>query len=147
PKLKSVRDKKKEHRQVLELVKCLCEEVAKQTFERAYNLFEMPLIRATEVGIPEIVEEILKSYPSAIYITNDKRQSIFQIAIVHRQEKVFNIMYQHLKYENIFLSRDDKNANNNLHLVGRLTPQQQLSLRASAAGLALQMQRELQWFK
>ncbi|KAL6956599.1 hypothetical protein U1Q18_051787 [Sarracenia purpurea var. burkii] len=107
----------------------------------------MPLIRATEVGIPEIVEEILRSYPSAIYITNDKRQSIFQIAIVHRQEKVFNILYQLLKYENIFLSRDDKNANNNLHLAGRLTPQQQLSLRASAAGPALQMQRELQWFK
>ncbi|KAL6989360.1 hypothetical protein U1Q18_015110 [Sarracenia purpurea var. burkii] len=147
PKLKSVRDKKKAHLQALELVKCLCNEVTKHNFERAFMLFSVPLINATKAGIHEIVEEILGSFPSAIHIRNEKRQTIFQIAIAHRQEKVFNLLYQLPKCGNMFLSPPDVSTNNALHLAGCLAPQQQLSLRANAAGPALQMQRELQWFE
>ncbi|CAL5365333.1 unnamed protein product [Camellia sinensis] len=41
----------------------------------------------------------------------------------------------------------DVSGNNALHLAALLGPRQQLSIRVSAAGAALQMQRELQWFK
>ncbi|XP_028096964.1 ankyrin repeat-containing protein ITN1-like [Camellia sinensis] len=41
----------------------------------------------------------------------------------------------------------DASGNNALHMAALLGPQHQLSLRVSAAGAALQMQRELQWFK
>ncbi|GMP93778.1 hypothetical protein CsSME_00043482 [Camellia sinensis var. sinensis] len=44
----------------------------------------------------------------------------------------------------IFLSQWDESKNNALHLAGYLASPQQLYLRA---GAALQMQRELQWFK
>ncbi|KAL6970548.1 hypothetical protein U1Q18_030245 [Sarracenia purpurea var. burkii] len=144
---KSVRDKKKAHRQALELMKCLCNKVITEDFERADTLFKVPLINATEDGIHEIVDEILRSYPPALITANKKKQSIFQIAIVHRKEKVFNLLYQFSEYGNLLLSCVDTSGNNALHLAGCLTPQQQLSLRASAAGPALQMQRELQWFK
>ncbi|KAL6989352.1 hypothetical protein U1Q18_015102 [Sarracenia purpurea var. burkii] len=146
-KIKSIRDKKKAHHQALELVKRICKEVAKLSYEDALMLFRIPLVNATKAGIHELVEEILVSNPDAINIVNGMGQSIFQIAIVHRQEKVFNILYQLPKFRTLFLSTPDGCLNNALHLAGCLRPQQQLSLRASAAGPALQMQRELQWFK
>ncbi|KAL6989340.1 hypothetical protein U1Q18_015090 [Sarracenia purpurea var. burkii] len=145
PKLKNIRDKKKAHHQALELVKCICKEVAKLRYENDH--IQIPLINATKAGIYEFVEEILVSNPDAITIKNERGQSIFQIAIVHRQEKVFNLLYQLPKVRTLFLSTPDECINNALHLAGCLTPEQQLSLRASAAGPALQMQRELQWFK
>ncbi|KAH7846979.1 hypothetical protein Vadar_020376 [Vaccinium darrowii] len=96
------------------------------------------------MGIHEIVEEILRVYPYAVYLENNSKQSIFQQAIVFRQEKVFNLIYQHEESRAIVLSKEDNSNNNALHLAGYVAHPEQLYRRA---GAALQMQRELQWFK
>ncbi|KAG5547718.1 hypothetical protein RHGRI_013416 [Rhododendron griersonianum] len=147
--IKSLRETKLIHHQALNLVKCLCEEVVKTDFPNAAKIFTDPLRNATCVGIHEIVEEILESFPSAIHLRSEKDQSLFHLAIVYRRENVFNLIYQmeEDRRARAFLSMPDASTNNALHSAGNLALQQQLFLRASAAGAALQMQCELQWFE
>ncbi|KAL7252706.1 hypothetical protein ACSBR1_007300 [Camellia fascicularis] len=147
PAIKHIREIKLKHNEALELVKCLCKEIAKLNFSTATWMFTPALAQATSSGIHEIVEEILRSYPAAISFKNENNQSIFQSAIVWRRENVFNLIYQLKECSHKFLSVPDRFGNNALHLAGCLGPQQNLSVRVSAAGAALQMQRELQWFK
>ncbi|GMP22334.1 hypothetical protein CsSME_00000399 [Camellia sinensis var. sinensis] len=143
PCIKHVREKKMIHNQAQELVQFLCNEIVKSNYSNAGKIFSLPLVQATSVGIHEIVEAILRSYPDAISLQNQKKQSIFHQAIVYRREKVFNLIRQ-VESRTIFLSQLDESNNNALHLAGYMAPQQQLYLRA---GAALQMQRELHWFK
>ncbi|XP_058215883.1 ankyrin repeat-containing protein ITN1-like isoform X3 [Rhododendron vialii] len=147
--IKSLRETKLIHHQALNLVKCLCEEVVKTDFPNAAKIFTEPLRNATCLGIHEIVEEILESFPSAIHLRSERDQSLFHLAIVYRRENVFNLIYQmeEDRRARAFLSMPDASTNNALHSAGNLALQQQLLLRASAPGAALQMQRELQWFE
>ncbi|KAI8554069.1 hypothetical protein RHMOL_Rhmol05G0068900 [Rhododendron molle] len=92
--IKSLRETKLMHHQALNLVKCLCEEVVKTDFPNAAKIFTEPLRNATCVGIHEIVEEILESFPSAIHLRSEKDQSLFHLAIVYRRANVFNLIYQ-----------------------------------------------------
>ncbi|KAF7142263.1 hypothetical protein RHSIM_Rhsim05G0058400 [Rhododendron simsii] len=147
--IKSLRETKLIHQQALSLVKCLCEDVMKTDFPNAAKIFTEPLRNATCLGIHEIVEEILESFPSAIHLRSERDQSLFHLAIVYRRENVFNLIYQmeEDRRARAFLSTPDASTNNALHSAGNLALQQQLLLRASAPGAALQMQRELQWFE
>ncbi|XP_050140476.1 uncharacterized protein LOC126616460 isoform X2 [Malus sylvestris] len=89
-----------------------------------------------------------------IQATNDKRQNVFQIAVECRYHKVYNLIYlldeflkedpdKQKKIQMILGSRDNF-ENNILHTVARITS---LSQIYHIRGAALQMQRELQWFK
>ncbi|CAL5322192.1 unnamed protein product [Camellia sinensis] len=73
-----------------------------------------------------------------INLSNAKKQNIFQYAIACRRENVFNLVYQLEESSYLVLSLLDVSGNNALHLAALLGPQQQLSLRVSAAGAALQ---------
>ncbi|XP_058225611.1 uncharacterized protein LOC131334552 [Rhododendron vialii] len=144
PLIKPIREKKMLHDQALALLQLLCEEVIKSDFSNADRIFQLPLQQATSVGIPEIVEKILGLYPYAISFENHQKQSIFQQAIVFRQEKVFNLIHQLEESKEIVLSKWDTSGNNSLHLAGYVADPQLVYLKADAA---FQMQRELQWFK
>ncbi|KAH7841902.1 hypothetical protein Vadar_019404 [Vaccinium darrowii] len=87
PPIESVRKIKLIHHQALKLVKCLCEEVVKIDYPNAAEIFTEPLRNATCLGIHEIVEEILESFPSGIHLRSEKNQSLFHLAIVYRREK------------------------------------------------------------
>ncbi|TQD79249.1 hypothetical protein C1H46_035202 [Malus baccata] len=89
-----------------------------------------------------------------IQATNDKRQNVFQIAAECRYHKVYNLIYllneflkedpdKQKKIQKILGSRDNF-ENNILHTVAKITS---LSQIYHIQGAALQMQRELQWFK
>ncbi|KAA8544476.1 hypothetical protein F0562_022484 [Nyssa sinensis] len=173
PSIKHIQDKKLIHHQALLLVKCLCEEIKSLNDRNSYSFhFGLPVSRAAALGIHEIVEEIVDAFPDAVWYGGDK-SSIFHVAVVHRCEKVFNLIYQMSEYKhyvtslpdisrNNFLpfpgrlapvpklnshyvtSFPDTAGNNILHLAGRLAPLHKLNI---VSGAALQMQRELQWFK
>ncbi|KAL7228494.1 hypothetical protein ACSBR2_007253 [Camellia fascicularis] len=146
PCIKDVREKNWLHKQAVELVKFLCDQIANADYSKARKIFSLSLEQATFAGIYEIVQEILKSYPDAISLQNRKNQSIFHQAIVCRCEQVFNLIRQVGKSRTVFLGQCEVSQNNALHLAGFFAPQEQLYRRAGA-GAALQMQRELQWFK
>ncbi|KAH7844158.1 hypothetical protein Vadar_024973 [Vaccinium darrowii] len=147
PTIKSVRETKLKHHQALKFLKHLCEEVVKSELPNAGDIFRKALFSAATLGICEIVEEILDVFPSGIYFTYQRQRTLFQLAIENRQENVFNLIYQMDENHDHFLWRRDKFQNNALHTAGNFASRQQISLQANVAGAALQMQRELQWFK
>ncbi|XP_058205429.1 uncharacterized protein LOC131319264 isoform X2 [Rhododendron vialii] len=147
PHVKCIRDKKKKQHHALQLVKFLCMEVAKSNLSKVEMIFKPALRKAVRVGIPEIVEEIVLSYPSALFFMDLDGLNIFNYAILYRRERVFNLIYQTDHVGKRFILGEDYSSNNGLHLVARLTHEQQINLKAGAAGAVLQMQREVQWFK
>ncbi|XP_058208072.1 uncharacterized protein LOC131321073 [Rhododendron vialii] len=144
PPVKSIRKEKLRHHHALELVKFLCKEVAKSKLSKAERIFKPALRKAARVGIPEIIEEIVLSYPLALSFINLDNVNIIKYAILYRRERVFNLIYQ-LGWKYIY--GVDNLLNNALHLAAHLRREQQINLKDSAAGAVLQMQREMQWFK
>ncbi|CAK9170244.1 unnamed protein product [Ilex paraguariensis] len=147
PQIKHIQEIKVIHHQAVQLVKLLCMEIVKLDYSKAASIFGVSLKVAAITGVREVVEEILSSFPGAIYLKNEFNQTIFHLAIVNRRENIFNLVYQFEEFSNLFISTVDSTMNNGLHLAGCLESQQKLNLRARAAGAALQMQLELQWFK
>ncbi|KAF7146893.1 hypothetical protein RHSIM_Rhsim03G0048500 [Rhododendron simsii] len=146
PHVKHIREKKERQHHALELVKFLCMEVAKSKLSEVEKIFKPALRKAACVGIPEIVEEIIVSYPLALFFLNLDQLNLFIYAIMYRRERVFNLIYQ-IDGSWRYLYGVDNSLNNGLHLAARLRPEQQINLKASVAGAVLQMQREVQWFK
>ncbi|KAJ0016436.1 hypothetical protein Pint_11984 [Pistacia integerrima] len=131
---------------IIELVKHLCKEIAegKTDYTTTCLILKRSLLLAGELGVCEIVEAIIKSYPDAIWFTNEKNQNLFHLVVMNRQEKVFNLIYQMIDRKHLLLMSQDVDKNNILHLAGKLAPENKLNV---IAGAAFQMQRELQWYK
>lgn len=92
--LKSIRKEKLRHHHALELVKFLCKEVAKSKLSNVERIFKPALRKAARVGIPEIIEEIVLSYPSALFFVSLGDLNIITYAILNRRECVFNLVHQ-----------------------------------------------------
>ncbi|KAI8526059.1 hypothetical protein RHMOL_Rhmol13G0279400 [Rhododendron molle] len=135
------------HLQTLELVKCFCKGIASLPDSTKHrSLTQEAMLSAARNGIPEIVHEIVESFPSILRTkdTVDGRR-VFETAVLERQENAFNLVYQMGKYSREFvLQQYDDKANHILHLAGKLAPPTKLS---QISGAALQMQVELQWFE
>ncbi|KZV26444.1 ankyrin repeat-containing protein-like [Dorcoceras hygrometricum] len=144
PRATYIRDTRMMHVQALQLVKCLCKEIAKLDYLTAASMFNMPILSAASSGNSEIVEEILESFPHAIWSVNPMGHNIFLLAVINRRENVFNLLYQMSEHKKLATQLTDNEGNNILHLVGKLAPPARLNL---VSGAALQMQRELQWYK
>ncbi|XP_034677941.1 uncharacterized protein LOC117908457 isoform X2 [Vitis riparia] len=140
PPIKHIQETKTMHTLTLQLLKHLCTEVLKVS--RAEEIFGQAFITGAKYGIPEILEEIIKSYSSALeYLDED----VFKLAVLNRYEKIFNLICETGMHRQLIIrTRDDTNNDNILHLAGKLAPLHRLSL---VSGAALQMQRELHWFK
>ncbi|GLT97830.1 hypothetical protein SLE2022_153760 [Rubroshorea leprosula] len=102
------------------------------------------MFEAAEQGIVDIVVELLKvSQP--VNHRNKQKRHVFMIAIQYRQENIFNLLYGIPEaWKTRILNRVDAGGNTMLHVAGEKHPNFQLARISSPA---LQMQRELQWFK
>ncbi|XP_019051622.1 PREDICTED: uncharacterized protein LOC104587959 [Nelumbo nucifera] len=142
--IQQVYQKKLVRIQVIEILKVICSEIEKLDeahLQEAGVYFAMH--RAAKFGIVEIVDGIIDSIPNTLYALDENGQSIITVAIVHRQHKVFNLIYG-MGTKESYIMPFDKQQNTMLHLAAMLSPYSQLS---RVSGAALQMQRELQWFK
>ncbi|KAJ9672643.1 hypothetical protein PVL29_026034 [Vitis rotundifolia] len=142
PPIKHIQETKTMHSLTLQLLNHLCTKVKDLEVPRAKEIFRQSFITGAKYGIPEILEEIIKSYPFVLeYLDED----VFKLAVLNRYEKIFNLICKIGMHRQLIIrTRDDSNNDNILHLVGKLAPQHRLSL---VSGAALQMQRELHWFK
>ena len=102
------------------------------------------IFKAAELGNVEYLVILIRSYPDLIWRVDKNNQSIFHIAVKHRQESVFNLIYEIGAIKGIIAQYTDTNENNMLHLAGQLAPSDRLNI---ISGAALQMRRELLWFK
>ncbi|CAA2987185.1 ACCELERATED CELL DEATH 6-like [Olea europaea subsp. europaea] len=144
PQARCIRNASLMHQQALHLVKYLCKEIAKLDYLTAASMFETPILLGASTGNSEIVEEILDAFPPAIWSRNRMGLNIFLLAVTYRRDNVFNLLYQMSEHKQLALQLRDVKGNNILHLAGKLAPQDQLN---RVSGAALQMQRELQWYK
>ncbi|XP_059657932.1 ankyrin repeat-containing protein ITN1-like [Cornus florida] len=148
PQMKKIQEKKREHHQARQLLELLCKEVVKLDYSKAKEIFHSSVLIAAKVGIPEVIEETFAVFPDVINATNSKGDHIFRIAILNRHVNIFNLIYQlNREVRHLILAIPDLSDKSCLDLVACLKDEQSVNLRAGAAGAALQMQRELQWYK
>ncbi|XP_042515510.1 uncharacterized protein LOC122089853 isoform X2 [Macadamia integrifolia] len=104
--------------------------------------------KATENGTVEFIEECINKCPQLLLwraIGKRGAPTVFHYAIIHRQEKVFGLIH-HLSpsMKNDLAIMRDESENLMSHLAAEKAPIHRLN---QIPGAALQMQREILWFK
>jgi hypothetical protein len=113
------------------------------------------LVEAAKVGNVKFLILLIRSYPDLLWqlVDDEYYGSLFHIAILYRQESVFNLIHEiGVMKENIttYIAKGDNNmlriakGDNMLHMAGRIAPIDRLNTISIAA---LQMQKELLWFQ
>ncbi|KAK9293105.1 hypothetical protein L1049_021091 [Liquidambar formosana] len=144
--IKRVRDTKLRRVRALELLRRILKDIPNLPNSDLLKIgIDEAIYNAIKHGIVEFVSEIIKGNSQMVWRQMDKKnRTIFSHAIVLRQEKIFNLIYDLGAKKRIATIHRDRFQNNFLHLAGKLSPSFQLD---RVSGPALQMQRELQWFK
>ncbi|XP_028794069.1 uncharacterized protein LOC114749695 [Neltuma alba] len=138
PGIKKIKEMKLQQAQANELVDLLCRNASK----RDGNITSALFVAAKE-GNVEFVVKVSNANPEILLTVDNSRQSIFYHAIEHRQARVFNLIHG-LRFKDVFACSKDNNGNTLLHAAAAKAPDIILN---RIYGPALQMQRELQWFK
>lgn len=101
---------------------------------------------AARAGNVEFLILIISSYPDIAWEEDDDGKSIFHIAVENRLENVFNLIHEvgGLKDLSTKYTTTVRGKYNMLHLAAKLAAPNHLN---RVSGAALQMQRELLWFK
>ncbi|KAJ9159805.1 hypothetical protein P3X46_025275 [Hevea brasiliensis] len=143
--LKQIYDTKLTHTYGLELLHLMSEHISTidDTRINESGLYQA-FLTAIDNGIIEVVIEMLKANPILLIVIDSNGQGILHHAIKYRQEKIFSLIYALDTRKHLLISGTDKKKNNILHTAAMLAPPSRL---ASISGAALQMQRELQWYK
>lgn len=102
------------------------------------------LFVAAKLGKVEFLTTLIRSYPDLMWKVDENRRTIFHIAIMHRHEKIFQLISEIGAIKDLVATFKDDHGNNMLHLASKLAPPHRLN---SISGAALQMQREILWFK
>ncbi|PWA63697.1 ankyrin repeat-containing domain, PGG domain protein [Artemisia annua] len=103
------------------------------------------LFVAAKMGNTRFVIELIRQYPDLIWKLDDKHRSIFHIAIKRRHEGIYNLLYEIGAMKDLITPIKDVRGNNMLHLVGKSASRKRR--HQDVSGVALQMQRQLLWFK
>lgn len=139
-----IRDQKLRYYQAKRMLKDICIGLQNTNLDGALgDRVHQAIIQAIKQGNIKFVKKIIKSVPELMWKFDNDGRNIFSIATVYRQEKVFDLL-QKLPNKRKLTFDIDKFGNTMLHLAAMLAPRDQLD---GISGAALQMQRELHWFK
>ncbi|EOY20775.1 Ankyrin repeat family protein, putative isoform 2 [Theobroma cacao] len=145
--MKHIYDLKQAHVHAHVLLLLMSEEIAKLDFAKVHeNSVHQAIMNAAQRGMTEFIVEIIKRNLDLLVTKDVDDRDMFKIAVAHRQEKVFNLIYGLDTKKQLFLPFVDKLDNSMFHVAGKLSSESQVKLE-QISGSALQMQRELQWFK
>ncbi|KAK1418416.1 hypothetical protein QVD17_27560 [Tagetes erecta] len=141
--VKHIENKYKEWEDAKEVLELVCNEIDKLDYNGTHHpYYTQPILEAACQNAFKVVDEILFRSPEVIQSTDKNGYDIIQLAIIHRSEKVYNLIYDVGERMNLYRTIVDSSKNNVLHLAGKLAPSNVLNRRT---GAALQLQRELQW--
>uniref|UniRef100_M1CES6 Ankyrin repeat-containing protein n=2 Tax=Solanum tuberosum TaxID=4113 RepID=M1CES6_SOLTU len=101
---------------------------------------------------------VTRDHPWLICKPDDKSHTILHDAVLYREEKVFSLIHQIGALKKLIIVMVDNDDNNILHLAGKLGEPQKNAVKEEGekimlpsflrvSGAALQMQREILWFK
>ncbi|XP_011020234.1 PREDICTED: ankyrin repeat-containing protein At3g12360-like isoform X2 [Populus euphratica] len=146
--VKLARMKKLMHKQALDIIQYLWEQVVlldDATISRQIGE-PFPLIfTAAERGNLDFLTILIRLYPELIFKVEHNMYSIFHISILNRHEDIFKIIYQIGSIKNLITTYKDREGNNMLHLAAKVL--ESPSRLNVIPGAALQLQRELLWFE
>ncbi|GJU45864.1 ankyrin repeat-containing domain, PGG domain protein [Tanacetum coccineum] len=111
------------------------------TYHQYYN---NSIFETTRQNSSTFIRTIMIVFTDVIWSTNEDGHNFIQYSVINRSEKIYNLLYEMSEHKNIYKTIKDSSGNNLLHLAARLAPTNKLNL---ISGAALQIQRELQWFK
>ncbi|KAG5059097.1 hypothetical protein GLYMA_01G013300v4 [Glycine max] len=143
--IKELYEQKKTHHLVLKILKCLCERISdyKESQLQEASAYDA-MLQAATLGITEYIDAMRKANPDLLWAIDKNKRGIFSHAILNRRKDVFRLINRVNGRKEIIKCRADAFGNNLLHLAAYLGPSSDLDRRS---GAALQLQRELQWFK
>ncbi|CAL9014039.1 unnamed protein product [Prunus brigantina] len=133
------------HDRILQILRLMCYVAKRTNLDLKQTTFmQKAIFRAVERGHVEFIKEMCKANPGiSLMMVDESGRTIFHYAVECRQEKVFNLIYGLSEYDrNAILARAYEFNNTILHAAGSLSAHLN-----HIQGAALQMQRELQWFK
>ncbi|KAL7592495.1 hypothetical protein Lser_V15G32881 [Lactuca serriola] len=140
-----IKERVRTHLDAILLLASVCDLIRFRNDPMCYHLYYMnPLYEAIRQNSYDVVEYILSYFPNALTSANEEGHNIIQYAVINRSQNIYNMLYQMGEHKNIYRTVKDPSGNNLLHLAARLAPSNKLNL---ISGAALQIQRELQWFK
>ncbi|KAL2348884.1 hypothetical protein Fmac_002884 [Flemingia macrophylla] len=129
-------------KQILEKMKSIVEKLNNSQLQEA--LAYEAMLDASKHGIIEFIEAMIAANQDLLWAKDSCGRNVFSYAILRRRHKVFGLIHTLNGRKDIIKNGRDVFGNNLLHLAGHLAPASDLNRRP---GAALQMQRELQWFK
>ncbi|XP_024029490.1 uncharacterized protein LOC21412065 isoform X1 [Morus notabilis] len=150
--IEQIREEKLVHERSLELLFEMCKAVniklaaAVDRKDLKDGLVLEALFAAVERGNTKFVSKLISKVPALWMSTDEYSRDIYMHAIEWRQAKLFTHMLRHISGNLISATScmKDKFGNNLLHVAATLCPSTKLD---RVPGAALQMQREIQWFK
>ncbi|MBA0694609.1 hypothetical protein Goari_004889 [Gossypium aridum] len=128
--------------QAIVLVKLLWDQILSLEDAQITDILRSPsqvLFVAAEFGVVDLITELFQSYPDLIWRVDEHGRSIFHMAVIHRQEKIFRLIHDIGAHKDMIAAYRDKNNHCILHLAGKIATPNRLNI---VSGAALQMQRE-----
>ncbi|KAK4281203.1 hypothetical protein QN277_012725 [Acacia crassicarpa] len=104
---------------------------------------ETPILIAAKNGVTEIIKEIIRLFPVAIYDENEEKKNIVLLAVEKRQPHVYKLFLENNFFKESLFRQVDNEGNSALHLAakrGHHAPWR-------VSGAALQMQWEIKWYE
>ncbi|CAL9014052.1 unnamed protein product [Prunus brigantina] len=133
------------HERTSEILHSMCKVIeGKSVKQLRGSVVEAAFFEAIKQGHVEFIREIFLANLAASGLTGENGKSMLQFAVECRQEKVYFFLYKFTRVLPNWLTGTDQFINTLLHAAASLSPIAQLN---HIQGAALQMQRELQWFK
>ncbi|XP_042957902.1 uncharacterized protein LOC122293403 [Carya illinoinensis] len=138
-------DMKKIHSHSKELLSSMCEVIPtiSQTLQLTSGGVYDAINRAVKNGIFEFVSETLSKDPRFLEKEDTNSRNILMLAVLYRHSKIFSHIHGLDKNKALTFYKD-RNDDNVLHMAAIVEDSTRLD---RSSGAALQMQRELQWFK
>ncbi|RZB69819.1 hypothetical protein D0Y65_039239 [Glycine soja] len=145
PGIKKTHKKKMTHHRAVEILNSMAKGIMgfDEAKLREASVYES-LLEASKSGIAEFIIKLTQANPDLYWVFDENQRGIFSYAILYRRENIFNLINGLKGQGKVIISRTDIFGNNMLHLIGTSVPTAELDRKS---GPALQMQRELQWFK
>ncbi|XP_059309485.1 uncharacterized protein LOC132060466 [Lycium ferocissimum] len=75
---------------------------------------------AARAGNVEFLAVLIRNHPDLIWKVDKKKRTIFHVAVLHREEKVFSLIRQIGTIKDLIILIQDVDGNNILHLAGML---------------------------
>ncbi|XP_028770072.1 uncharacterized protein LOC114727537 [Neltuma alba] len=142
--MKEIRKMKLQQAQAAEILNLVCQNAIVSNEKK--NIMAGALKTAATEGNVEFLLQVVKANPQLISLFTficPPYWPVFCYAVASRKAEIFNLL-RCFRFNNVVAATIDQYNNSLLHVAASLAPASYLN---GISGAALQMQRELQWFK